>query len=299
MWCCITPERVEKTDRIMRALAQGTNGCRIFGEPPDDGEPFAVWGHKWLGERIVPKAHHSGRPYWFVDNGYWKSARGLSDGYYSITYRGLWPVELPNPDMKRLRVDMHSWVNRPQGYVLLALPGMGYGGMLGFDMVAWSHQVRAEIARHTGKRIVVRDKRSRRPLVQDLNGAAVLVTHSSKVAVDAVIAGVPAIVAPTNPAAPVCSTSMADIENPPKPDREKWFASLACQQFTLAEMAKGVAAYWMDAIKEVVDAPRAVHEGLRLEAAAIGDAVLQGGPDLHGHDALRSQSEGKGLCGLG
>jgi hypothetical protein len=78
----------------------------------------------------------------------------------------------------------------------------------------------------------------------------VVVTHSSKVAVDAVIAGVPAIVEPSNPAAPVCSTRLEDIETPLMPSRAKWWASLMAQQFTLDEMRRGFAAEAMQAIRD-------------------------------------------------
>lgn len=257
LWCCVTPEREEKTARIMKAMAKGCGGTVIVGPPPDDGNPFVVWGHEFLGAKIVPEAHRTGRPYWFIDNGYTEPAGGSGIGFYSICYRGLWPVVLPNPDRDRNARGFYPWQTRKGGYVLLALPGMKYGGMLGYDMRAWAETIEGEIRAHTGRKIKRREKRTRIPLLYDLNGAAVVVTHSSKVAVDAVISGVPAIVAPTNPAAPVCSTNMADIENPPRPDRAHWWASLMCQQFRVQEMASGLAAYWMDRIRETVDARRA------------------------------------------
>jgi hypothetical protein len=86
----------------------------------------------------------------------------------------------------------------------------------------------------------VRPKYSATPLVGDLRDAWALVPHSSNVAVDAVLAGIPLFVASTSPAAPAGRTDL-DIENPTMPDRESWWASLTCQQFTLREMADGTA----------------------------------------------------------
>ncbi|MEY9098893.1 hypothetical protein ABIA24_001802 [Sinorhizobium fredii] len=295
MWCCITPERQEKTERIMRALAAGTGGTVYFGAPPDK-EVFAVWGHKWLAETIVPNAHAEGRPWWFIDNGYWRSARGTENGYYSITYRGFWPMLLDRPDMNRLPVKPAPWREGRDGYVLLALPGMSYGAILGFDMPAWSKHMQTKIRKSTRRRVVIRDKTSRRPLAADLAGASVVVTHSSKVAVDAVMAGVPAIVAPTNPAAPVAGTDLEMIEDPPRPDRERWWASLMCQQFTLKEMRSGTANYWMDAVKEQADAKSAIYPTFRLEAEAIGDARLQGGIRAPGDDAVCAGCHCQGAC---
>lgn len=237
----------------MTALAAGCGGKVCQGAPPDDGL-FAVWGHKWLSETIIPSAAASGRPWWFVDNGYHLPARGEATGYYSLTYRGFSPVLLDDPDMGRLGIEMAPWRRDQGGYVLLALPGMAYGRMLGHDMPGWSAMIKQKIKKYTRRPVVVRDKRSRRPLAADLAGAFCVVTHSSKVAVDAVIAGVPAVVAPTNPAAPVCSTDLTEIERPKMPERAHWWASLMAQQFTLDEMKCGFAASMMRKIREKADA---------------------------------------------
>lgn len=252
MWCCVTEERSEKTARIMTALAHGTGGKLCYAPPNND--TFAVWGHKWLGEKIVPPAMAQGRPFWFVDNGYWMPAKGGATGYYSLSYRGVWPVLLENPDMNRLAIDLAPWqLPKPKQYVLLALPCPTYGQMLGLDMPSWIAGISDQIRKYTSRRIVIRDRQSRRRLEFDLAGAAVVVTHSSKVAVDAVRFGIPAIVDPANPAAPVCSTDLSQIESPQMPDRSKWWASLMCQQFTIPEMRDRTAKYWMDAVSEQRD----------------------------------------------
>lgn len=250
LYCCIEPQRVEKTERIMSALAAGTGGRICLGAPPR-GEAFVVWGHRFLSETIIPRAIADGTPWWFIDNGFYQPARGGTAGYYSLTYRSLAPIMFDAPDMGRLAITMAPWRRERHGYVLLALPGRYYGQMLGFDMKAWSEMMRAKIRKYTRRQVVIRDKKKcRRPLADDLAGASVVVTHSSKIAVDAVIAGVPAIVAPTNPAAPVASTNLADIEKPKMPERERWWASLMAQQFTLEEMRSGLAAAAMSAIVE-------------------------------------------------
>lgn len=296
MWCCIEPMRVEKTERLAHALAKGCGGQAVYGAPPDDGE-FIIWGHRWLAEQIVPRAYSEGRPWWLIDNGYHLPARGLETGYYSLTYRGTAPILLDRPDMSRLRVEMAPWRVRNDGHVLLAVPGDGYGKMIGLDLSGWAAKTHGEIRKRTGRRIVRREKRSRRPLAHDLAGAAVVVTHSSKVAVDAVREGVPCIVAPTNPAAPVCGTSLDDLDNPPMPDRSKWWQSLMCQQFTIPEMRNGTAKYWMDAIAEQVDAGGKIHEGFRLETNPVGDDRLQGGERVACDDALCAGCDRQGTCG--
>jgi hypothetical protein len=251
MYLCVTPERVYKTRRLMDALKQGwgERADIIVGPPPKDDRPFIVWGQKWLAETIIPQAMASGRPFWHIDNGFWDSARGGIVGNYRFSYRGLSPILMDKPDARRARgVELAPW--RDGGdYVLLAYPSMTYGRCIGIDAVKWSHDV-TEALKRSGLPVRHRPKDCPRPLDRDLAGALVVVTHSSNIAVEAVIAGIPVVVEATSAAAPVGSASVHDLA---RPDREQWLASLACQQFTLGEMATGVAYRMMKKIAAQVD----------------------------------------------
>jgi hypothetical protein len=225
----------------MRALARGIGHSRVIvGEPPAGPAPFAVWGQEWLALRIIPRAAREGRPFWHIDNGFYLPARGTAHGYYRCTYRGMSPILLrdpaPRPD---LRVKMQPW-RRDGRHVLLALPGASFGRAMGINVRSWLAHIEGRLRILTDRPIVVRPKTFTKPLAPDLAGAWALVTHSSNVAVDAVIAGIPVFVAAESPAAPVGRTDL-DIENPVMPDREAWWASLMNQQFTLPEMASGTA----------------------------------------------------------
>ncbi|TCN30339.1 hypothetical protein [Sinorhizobium americanum] len=257
IFLCVTPERQLKTQRIMAALQQGSGGGgRLCQGSPPDGQPFVVWGQRWLSEKIVPPAVRQGTDWWYVDNGFYWPANGRPVGYYAITFRGLTPLFFADADPNRLPFRMAGWRQQRGDHVLLALPGQHYGRMLGLDMAAWSEDISFRIMAHTDRPIIIREKGCSRPLAHDLQRAFVVVTHSSKVAVDAVVAGVPAIVAPTNPAAPVCSTELSEIENPRMPERAAWWASLMAQQFTLDEMRKGLAFAAMRKMKDRIDGLR-------------------------------------------
>jgi hypothetical protein len=160
------------------------------------------------------------------------------------------------PDYHRFPAEkvLKPW--RPAGsgrHVLVAYPGPAFGVMLGLDMQAWSDTITERVRQHTDLPLLFREKKCERPLVDDLADARCVVTHSSNVAVDAIVEGVPAIVEKWNPAAPVCSGDLADIERPPTPDRRQWWASLMCQQYTLAEMASGLAWHYMQRVMAEVD----------------------------------------------
>lgn len=256
---CITPERDEKTGMLMRGLAVGFERLGkpyqlVVGPPSDDGEPFVVWGQEWLAERILPAAIRSGRPFWHIDNGFWEPGRGRTDrsGYYRLTYRGMTPILLPQTlPLREANIALQPW--RMQGdHVLLAMPGIHFGRAIGIDVERWCADIQPRLRAWTGRRIIVRPRDSNRDLAEDLAGAWALVTHSSNVAVDAVIAGIPVFVEPTSPARPVGRLDL-HIEYALTPDRDHWLRSLASQQFTLAEMQDGTAGQWMERIAKIVD----------------------------------------------
>ncbi len=267
LWLCVEPERIWKTRRIMEAMAAGWPGSRIVeGAPPDDGNPFLVWGQKWLAARLIPQALRTGRPFWQLDNGYIYPAqhpRGyMPAGYYRLSYRGLSAITLRNapPDrLGRLGVNLSPW--RTIGrHILFALPGLGYGRSVGLDMPGWVERTRQELAVKAGWRPVIeRPKDSATSIGHDLADCWAVVTHSSNAAVDAVLGGIPVIVAPSNPAAPVGNLSLDDLADPKMPAREAWLASLVCQQYMLNEMRDGTAYRLMTMIANQVDAKEISH----------------------------------------
>lgn len=250
MYLCITPERVAKTKRLMDALKKGWGEpCRIVtGAPPEDGKPFIVWGQRWLGEKLIPKAIKSGRPFWHIDNGFWNSARGGEIGNYRFSYRGLSPVMMDKPARRARDIKPQPWKTGGD-YVLLAYPSPTFGRCLGMDMAKWRRETQQRL-KGCGLPIRHREKDCSRPLTEDLAGAMALVTHSSNVAVEAAVAGVPVVVEPTSAAAPIGSASIHDLN---RPDRSHWLASLASQQFTLGEMASGVAFTMLSRVSAQVD----------------------------------------------
>lgn len=246
---CLTPERLLKTQMIMRALRPSLPGSVIVtGEPPE-GSPFVVWGHLWTGEKIVPPAIERGTPFYFIDNGYMHPANGGAQGYYAVTYRSFAPMLLDDPDWARLRVDMKDWRDpsqNPNGRVLVCAPGRGFGKMFGWDMNSWLADIVVKLKTMTDRPIVVRDKWATTPFEQELQNTAIVVTHSSKAAIRAIHAGIPCIVEHTSACAPVAGSDLSQLEHPPMPDRTRWWASLMCQQFTLDEMRKGTATHWLE-----------------------------------------------------
>ena len=94
-------------------------------------------------------------------------------------------------------------------------------------------------------KIVVRRKpkagETLEPLAEALGKAHALVTHSSNVAIEAVVAGVPVFVSPSSAAAPMGLSDLSLIETPVYPDRDQWLAHLAYCQFSFEEIRSGAA----------------------------------------------------------
>ena len=123
--------------------------------------------------------------------------------------------------------------------------------MYDIDLETWLNTTIEEIKNHTDRPIVIRKKQSRTvrmtedtmemALAQDVH---CLVTFSSIAAGEALLLGKPAITLGPNAAAPLCSQSISEIENPKIPTLDEvktWAANLAYNQFTEAEMRNGTA----------------------------------------------------------
>lgn len=84
-------------------------------------------------------------------------------------------------------------------------------------------------------------------------GAHALVTHGSNACFEAALMGVPSIVLGDAVAAPISSTSLAEIEKPLKGKREQWLSNLAYHQWTEEEMREGQAwghiASWLERMR--------------------------------------------------
>lgn len=125
----------------------------------------------------------------------------------------------------------------------------------GFAPEQWERETIAEIRKHTDRPIVYRPKPSwkgarpiegcgysiREDVEAALKGAHCVVSHHSNVNVDALLEGVPSFTW-KGVAEPMSLQDLARIEKPWRPDdREQWAADICWTQFSIAEIAAGVA----------------------------------------------------------
>lgn len=202
---------------------------------------MALWGSPQLWP-LLERAKDNQRDWFYADGAY--VGRGE---YFRITRNGYQHDGTGPGDFARfMRAGgtIQSW--RRNGSRILVCPNSHvHFPLFGLDADQWVADVVDTLRRHTDRRIDVRWKKDAtdRPIEVDLVDAWAVVVWSSAAALDALMAGVPALsLAPHAAARRMGSTDLADIETPVYPDdREAFFAALAANQWTLEEIQAGVA----------------------------------------------------------
>jgi hypothetical protein len=218
------------------ALAAGS-GLSIA----EDGAPYAGGGwagfgspHTWGSLRHARK---NGDAWIYGDHGYFH--RGT---YYRIT-RNAFQHDGCGEARREPGVTIAPWRKRG-AHVLVCPPDDKIAALMGFDHHAWRHDVLARLAENTDRMVIVRPRAHEqvRPLEADLADAWALVTWGSNAAVEAVLVGVPVFCTGDCSASIMGRSDPINIEYPLYPDdRYEWAATLAANQWTLDEIASGMA----------------------------------------------------------
>lgn len=202
---------------------------------------------------VITEAKAQGRTFYYADNGY--LAAGHWHGYFSITRDGYQVDGAPDREFgqagsarfERLGITIEPWRRRGR-HVLICPPSETFGGLRGFDHQAWLEDVLELLSKHTDRPHRIRRKPRNRfrkarqlPLAAELADAWAVVTHSSKVAIAAMLGGIPAFVTDPCAAKLMASADISRIERPHYPQgRAEWAFNLAANQWTIEEIAAGV-----------------------------------------------------------
>lgn len=181
---------------------------------------FATW---------LPRGENGGYYRWTLNRYQMGSIRDIPDDR--------WKQLIPGNKVDPRRVEVKPW-QKGGRHIVVAMPSQTYSRSHdGAD--TWGDETLRRLALLTKRQIVVRDKETRRPLQDDLEGAHCLVTHGSMAAVEAVICGCPVVVHPDSAASLVGLTDLNMIETPVYPERQPWLNSLAYSQFNEQELVDG------------------------------------------------------------
>lgn len=238
--------KAEKRDfliRLGRAVGRWTTDPAALRRLRADELPIV--GHYRELVDTIRGWQRTGRAFIYRDNGYFRRHNsrwlpaGAGHGYYRwhVNRFQLGAVQaVPGDRWRALGLEPLPW-RRGGRHIVIAPPTPKYIRFHGID--GWLDRTRAALAAHTDRPVVVRMKRTDRPLQRDLAGAHALVTHGSIAAVEAVYLGCPVFVDESSAAGAVGCTDLSRIEAPVFPDRQPWFDALAYAQFSEAEMLRG------------------------------------------------------------
>jgi hypothetical protein len=223
---------------IMSAFSEGCDGQIVPPIKLFDG-PAAMYGILRGTENIIQQCEWVGRDYYYVDHGYIGS--GHYSGYYRVTKNARQAKipnnpEYPRDRQEKLGVKLRPW--RRHGKHVLVIPITGaVGDFYGIQQDLWLQTAMSEVAKVTDRQIQTKIK-GLGNLEDALKDCWCVVTHSSNVAVNALIEGIPVITLGES----VCgsmSWNFPDIEKPHWPEREWWLRAVCYNQWTLDEMRSG------------------------------------------------------------
>jgi len=229
---------------MIRTFAGGI-GCKLrYAEDETGYRPGVpiVWGVLRGSDKVVHYAKENSQYFFYIDHAYFSRGHGVN---YRITRNGYEAGrirECPPDRLSVLGVETQPW-NR-DGSVILVCPPTEYF-MNAHGCHDWLETTLATLKSHTDREIVVRTKpqpgETVEPIEEAFRRSFALVTHSSNIAIEAAIAGVPVFVSETSAAAPVGQTDVSLIETPVYPERTSWLRHLAYNQYSMAELGDGTA----------------------------------------------------------
>tara|TARA_Y100000310_G_C20700285_1_gene829075 strand:- start:6210 stop:7043 length:834 start_codon:yes stop_codon:yes gene_type:complete len=231
-----------------------------------DRTPIMFWGMLRGAETAMNFCLDWDHPFYIADHAYFHGGHKGEKSHYRITKN--WP-QSRNIDIRRadrfnkLDIEIKDW-NLGGDYILVCPPGDGVKKIFGVE--TWTERVISEIEKRTDRRIEIRTKpnqpsytvrngigipiwdtdytKKQPPISEHIDGAQAVVTHTSNVAVEAIIRGKPVFCSLYSAAAPMASGDdygFYSIEDPIRKDRIAWLNHLAYSQFTVEEIKDGTA----------------------------------------------------------
>lgn len=195
----------------------------------------------------------------YIDLGYWdRKLPSALEGYHKFAVNGRHPTAYfqnrPHQTDRLERFNLKFRDRTPGDHILVAGMGDRAAEADGLEPEQWERSAVAMLRKHTSRPIVYRPKPTylgAKPINGTIDGSDLalselfeschaVVTHHSNVAVDGLIAGIPAFCI-DGVAAPMGTADLTKIESAELVgDRRAWAASVAYCQFNVDEMRRGV-----------------------------------------------------------
>ncbi len=258
-------QRGRRCQIVGKAFARGFEGTKIHGPVTELFEgPAAFYGVLPDNLYVWKLCQASERKYYYLDNAYFGSGHTsqhpLRVTINQMQHPGIGAKTKKNEEkFKAYGIDIKHW-DKSGRHILIAAQSEWWYQRHGTTLSDWVNGVIKQITNYTERPIRVRLKPKHKlkrppnffypseltaaydgvPLAQDLEDAWAVIAHSSNVAVDAIMAGIPAFVTYDCAAKRMSSTNLSMIEHPFYPEnRYGWGCVLAGNQWLLDEIRDG------------------------------------------------------------
>ena len=235
------------TDDIVRHFVSSAGGTLHNVKDIDIDKPITCFGIlRGTGELLKQS-----KEFYYFDHAYLYGNRHSpskvsGERIYRLTknhYHIQTIQELTDEDNERIKkykqyIKLQPWKS-DGNYILIIAPS--HFQIAYHNIGSWVDDTIKTLKQYTDRPIKVRDKKSSRPLREEVQSAYAIVSHNSAVVVDAVLNGVPVFCDKMNMGVPMGLTDFSKIEQPIKPARLKWIHSLLANQFTMTEIKNGTA----------------------------------------------------------
>ena len=223
-----------------------------------EGDLTVFWGHNNAG--LIGACRAAGAPYLVMETGYWPDrlltrtqTKWTSLGYGGLNGHAMFTIhDAPADRFEQCGHELSQWNHAGEGFLIVGQV-KGDASIARIDIVKWYREAHDALTVLTDEPIWFRPH----PIAIEANcGIQILpgslpqaiarvrciITFNSNTAVEAVLAGTPAIaVDPGSMAYPVTAHAVADALDPEMPDREQWGYNLAYSQWLDDEIASGLA----------------------------------------------------------
>lgn len=238
-------------DPFLQKFAQGAKAqLSPFTIDLDIRIPLIIRGVGGGSRKAIQNCWKTGRNFYIIDTGYFGNVKHKT--WHRVTKNNLQNLGPVVPHGSgRLETIGYQYVPFTSGETILICPPSEKVMMI-FDQPSpeqWTKNVINELKKYTDRPIEVRLKPTRRERVStDTIQSALqkdvhcLITYNSIAAVEALMAGKPAIALGPNAAQIICNTSLSDVNNLNKPIKstmKRFLSHLAYSQFTEDEIQNG------------------------------------------------------------
>ena len=248
------------TDHIVRGLVESVDGVMYKREGPvvdmwertrwkdwneNYDDPIAVFGILRGTSDLIKAA----KTWYYFDHAYIAGNKHgktfLGEPIYRLTKNWYHQRDFQNVvDQKRVdrykgRYKIKPWKKNGK-YILVCPPTPNME--IQFGKKDWLSNTLRILQRNTDRKILIRDKYSDRSLQEDLKDAYAMVSCTTAVCIDAILAGVPSFCDTISVGRPVSHYRFDFIEEPLySPFRREWIDTLLTHQFTMSEIKNGTA----------------------------------------------------------